>query len=80
MGLNVSFITNGGNIEHISSRDGPLVWNSGPPYLATVKDMYEIATLWTDYAPRVYEIHPKLFAEMFGYIFATTRIQICILP
>jgi hypothetical protein len=39
--------------------------------------MYEIATLWwTDYAPRVYEIHPKLFAEMFGYIFAaTTQIQ-----
>jgi hypothetical protein len=61
MGLNASFIMDGGNIDHIHSRDGPLYWNTGPPYLATVKDMYNIACLWCDYAPRVYHVHPKLF-------------------
>jgi hypothetical protein len=35
-----------------------------------------MARLWTDYAPRVYEIHPKLFAEMFGYIFAATQLYL----
>jgi hypothetical protein len=61
MGLNSSFITDGGNIDNIPSKDGPLYWNTGPPYIATVKDMYDIASLWCDYAPRVYHIHPKLF-------------------
>jgi hypothetical protein len=76
MGLNASYVTNGGNIHHIKGQDGPKHYNTGPPYLATVRDMYQIATLWTAYAPRVYEIHPKLFAEMFGYIFATTQLNL----
>ena len=76
MYLNVSHITDGGNIQHIDTKDGPKHYNTGPPYLATVKDMYRIAKVWTDYAPRVYEIHPKLFAEMFGYIFATTQLHL----
>ena len=38
--------------------------------------MYNIAVLWTDYAPRVYEVHPKLFAEMYGYIIATTQLNL----
>ena len=73
MKLNAFYITNGGDI-HIPWEDGPKHYNTGPPYLATVKDMMAIAQLWADYAPRVYEIHPKLFAEMFGYIFATTQL------
>jgi hypothetical protein len=76
MDLNASYVTNGGNIQHIKPQDGPKHYNTGPPYLATVRDMYQIATLWTAYAPRVYEIHPKLFAEMFGYIFATTQLNL----
>mmetsp|Transcript_32374 Transcript_32374/g.78973 ORF Transcript_32374/g.78973 Transcript_32374/m.78973 type:complete len:526 (+) Transcript_32374:133-1710(+) len=76
MGLNASFITDGGNINNIPSKDGPIHWNTGPPYIATVKDMYQIASLWCDYAPRVYHIHPKLFAEMFGYIYATTQLDL----
>ena len=76
MSLNVSYITNGGNIKHIKSEDGPKHFNSGPPYLATVRDFYNIAVLWTDYTPRVYKIFPKLFAEMFGYIFAATQLNL----
>jgi hypothetical protein len=38
--------------------------------------MYEIAKLWTYYAPRVHDIHPKLFAEMYGFIIATTQLNL----
>lgn len=43
-------------------KDGPKHWNSGPPYLATVKDFYNIAVLWTEMAPQVLKVYPKLFA------------------
>jgi hypothetical protein len=52
MSLNISYVTNGGNINHIKGKDGPIFWNTGPPYLATVRDMYQIAVLWCEYAPR----------------------------
>jgi peptidyl serine alpha-galactosyltransferase len=42
--------------------DGPKHWNSGPPYLATVKDMYQIVVRWTELAPRVLRMHDHLFA------------------
>ena len=29
-------------------------------------DMYKIAVRWTEYAPRLVEIHPELFSEMKG--------------
>jgi hypothetical protein len=67
--LNITFVTDGKKLpKDFNGRiDGPLYWNTGPPYLATVHDMYNIATLWCDYAPRVYKIHPELFAEMVRY-------------
>jgi len=43
-------------------KSGPVHWNSGPPYLATVKDFYQISVLWTDLAPQVLAVYPKLFA------------------
>jgi hypothetical protein len=76
MNLNISYVTNGGNINNLQQKDGSIYYNTGPPYLATVRDMYNIAKLWTEYAPRVYDIHPKLFAEMFGYIIATTQLHL----
>ena len=39
-------------------------------------DMYQIAVKWTEYAPRVVDIHPELFAEMYGFIFATVELQL----
>jgi hypothetical protein len=53
MSLNISYITGGkGNIDHLKRKDGPLFYNAGPPYLATVRDMYNIAVKWCDYAPK----------------------------
>jgi hypothetical protein len=52
MNLNTSYVTNGGNINHLNANDGPIYYNTGPPYLATVRDAYKIALLWCEYAPR----------------------------
>lgn len=38
MFLNASYITNGGNISHIKTTDGPKHYNTGPPYLFTLAD------------------------------------------
>jgi hypothetical protein len=53
MKINGTFITGDPNIGRPKDTEGPIHWNTGPPYLATVKDMYDIARLWTEYAPRV---------------------------
>lgn len=74
MTLNGTFITGDPNIGRPKDRTGPLNWNTGPPYLATVKDMYDICLLWTEYAPRVDHINPGLFAEMQGFIWATYKL------
>mmetsp|Transcript_3649 Transcript_3649/g.7842 ORF Transcript_3649/g.7842 Transcript_3649/m.7842 type:complete len:533 (+) Transcript_3649:3-1601(+) len=56
--------------------EGPRHWNTGPPYLATARDMYQIAVKWTEFAPRVVQIHPHLFSEMYGFIYATLQLQL----
>lgn len=75
MHLNGSYITGDPNIGRPEGKQGPLHYNSGPPYLATAKDMYEITKLWVIYAPRVNYHNPGLFAEMQGYIWATYKLK-----
>jgi hypothetical protein len=65
MGLNWSHITNrtkGQFRTPPSPKDGQRHWIAGPPYLATVKDMYDIAELWTEYSPRVLDLYDDIFA------------------
>ncbi|CAB9527465.1 expressed unknown protein [Seminavis robusta] len=76
MYINGTFITGDPTITKPKDKFGPLYWNTGPPYLATVKDMYDISVLWTDYAPRVDHINPGLFAEMQGFIWATYKLNL----
>lgn len=57
-------------------KQGPLHWNSGPPYLATVRDMYKLACRWTEYAPRVLEIFPSTFSEMYGLVMASVELEL----
>jgi hypothetical protein len=38
--------------------------------------MYRIAVRWCEYAPRVVDIHPELFAEMYGFIHATVQLEL----
>mmetsp|Transcript_20456 Transcript_20456/g.38788 ORF Transcript_20456/g.38788 Transcript_20456/m.38788 type:complete len:488 (+) Transcript_20456:206-1669(+) len=79
MELDADFIANRTKDQHepIPKRgDGPLHWNTGPPYLATARDMYRIAVRWTEYAPRVVVVYPQLFAEMYGFIYATVELKL----
>jgi peptidyl serine alpha-galactosyltransferase len=76
MYLNFTFITGDPTIKPPSSKDGPVHWNTGPPYLATVSDMYKIVSLWTETAPRVLDVFPELFAEMYGFVIATLMLKL----
>jgi hypothetical protein len=75
--LNMSYILQKPQGEYVATPpedDGPLYWNTGPPYLMTVRDGYKIACKWTEYAPRILEIFPHLYSEMYGYIIATVQL------
>jgi len=76
MRLNTTYITNGraSNLGGVQFSDGAKNWNTGPPYMATVRDMHRIAMVWADYAPRVHDLYPELFAEMYGFIHATVQL------
>jgi hypothetical protein len=76
MKFNISYITNGGNLSRYRERDGTAYFNAGPPYLATVRDMYRIAQLWIQYVPKVHEEYPSTFAEMYGYVIASTQLNL----
>jgi hypothetical protein len=64
------------NYTKVPDKDGPKHWNSGPPYLATVKDMYRLTLGWTSWAPKVLNVYPHLFAEMYGLIFAGVELNL----
>lgn len=38
--------------------------------------MFRIAVRWSEYAPRVVTVHPELFAEMYGFIYATVELKL----
>ena len=78
MQLNASYISNKpeGSYREAEKNSGPRIWNSGPPYLATVSDMYKIAFLWSEYTPRILDVFPELFAEMYGFIVATVQLEL----
>lgn len=46
----------------------------GPPYIATAKDMWAIANVWSDIAPNVYDEYPFLLAEMFAFNLAAAHL------
>jgi hypothetical protein len=76
--FNASYITNKpeGSYKGAEWKASPRLWNSGPPYLATVSDMYKIALLWSEYTPRVLDVYPQLFAEMYGFVVATVQLEL----
>ena len=76
MNLDYSYITQDKSVQRPDWKSGPRHWNTGPPYLATVRDMFRIVTLWTETAPRTLDVYPKLFAEMYGFIWATVMLNL----
>lgn len=67
MKLDFEYITQKQKPDYVApplSQQAPIHWNTGPPYIATAKDMRDIVAKWTEYAPRVHDVFPKLFAEV----------------
>lgn len=56
--------------------DGVTYYPAGPPYMATVTDMYKIAVKWSEFVPGVYEQYPHLLAEMFAYCIASAHLNL----
>ena len=76
MKFNFTYITGDATVQPPPWSEGPIHWNTGPPYLATVSDMYKIVSLWTETAPRVLDVYPELFAEMYGFVIATVMLNL----
>lgn len=75
-----------GNISYVVGPDSPAndvtleeaenYFPAGPPYLATGKDMYNIATHWVKFLPRLHELFPFFMAEMHAYSAAAAHLKL----
>ena len=72
------------NLDNIAGTDSPaklvtkeegfLHFPVGPPYIATVRDMHQIAEKWTEFVPRVHAEYPHLLAEMYAFCIAAAHL------
>jgi len=60
----------------VTHEEGSLYYPVGPPYMATVTDMYNIAVNWSKFVPKVYEQYPYLLAEMFAFCIAAAHLKL----
>jgi len=59
-----------------TNEEGRLYFPVGPPYLATVADMYKISTTWSSFVPKSHAQYPHLLAEMFAFCIAAAHLQL----
>lgn len=59
-----------------SDRDANKRFPAGPPYLATARDMYNIAIHWTKFVVKIHDIFPKMMSEMHAYSFAAAHLEL----
>eukprot|EP00953_Heterococcus_sp_UTEX-ZZ885_P031523 16536-Heterococcus_DN1.PRE.4 len=48
----------------------------GPPYLAHVRDMVQLADKWVEFVPHSVKGHPGLLAEMYAFCIAAAHLQL----
>jgi hypothetical protein len=58
----------------LSIKEASHYYPAGPPYIATARDMYNIAIHWTKFVVRVHDIFPKMMSEMHAYSFAAAHV------
>ena len=76
----------GKNSSSIAGKDSPALqlspsdaskrYPAGPPYLATARDMYNIAVHWTKFVVKVHDVFPKMMSEMHAYSFAAAHLKL----
>lgn len=74
------------DLDRIAGKESPakqyakaeanLYFPVGPPYVATVRDMYKIALKWSEFVPLVHEQYPHLLAEMFAFCVAAAHLEL----
>ena len=62
--------------KEVDQTDGMKHYPVGPPYLATAKDMHQIALKWSEFAPGVHAEYPHLLAEMYAYCIAAAHLKL----
>jgi peptidyl serine alpha-galactosyltransferase len=62
--------------KQVNKDDGALYFPVGPPYLGTVRDMYQISLKWTEFVPKVHAQYPYLLAEMYAYCIAAAHLEL----
>jgi hypothetical protein len=79
MDFNFTHVTQGNAPARPSPKEGPFKWNSGPPYLATMRDFYQMAVLWAEYVPRVLDFYPQIFAGKVSVRVCNCAGAVCVL-
>jgi peptidyl serine alpha-galactosyltransferase len=59
---------------HLSKTEADSGYVVGPPYIATARDMYKIASQWSTFVVPIHDQYPELLAEMFAYCHAAAHV------
>ena len=75
-----------GHLEEIVGRDSPALkvsledaedyYPAGPPYVATAKDMYQIAIHWVKFLPKYHDYFQGMMCEMHSYSLAAAHLEL----
>lgn len=60
----------------VTDDDGRMNYPAGPPYIATAKDMYQIAVHWVKFLPKYHEIFDGMMCEMHAYSLAAAHLKL----
>jgi hypothetical protein len=60
----------------VSNQDAHDYYPAGPPYVATAKDMYQIAVHWVKFLPKYHEFFQGMMCEMHSYSLAAAHLQL----
>ena len=63
-------------VYKLSALDAKQFYSAGPPYMLTVRDMYRLVCHWTDFLPRMFDLHPYMMAEMYSYSLAAAHLAL----
>jgi len=76
--FNLDLITGDPNSpsKNVTEADGWDYYPVGPPYLATARDMHQIAIKWSEFAPKVLDEYPNLLAEMYAFCIAAAHLEL----
>lgn len=76
---NISYVAGGDEstpVNKVSLQQAAHYYPAGPPYLATARDMYNIALHWTKFVVNLHDVFPHMMSEMHGYSFAAAHLKL----